>query len=83
MELTKKQTTTLLFATQGIGALFILFFLTAYFGGLFKAYINGLPLTTTLNSEAFFIGSQALIGGILIVVLVIGIVFSAVFKRKD
>ena len=73
--MTDKQTKTFLFAIQGIGAVFVAIFLTTYFGGL--------PTTETLNSEPAFIFSQAVLGVLLIVFVLISIVIAVLVKLKE
>ena len=83
MKITEKQTNIFLFAAQGIGAIFVGIFLTAYFGGLLEAYIADLPLTHTLNSDPAFVVSQSIIGAILIAFVLVALVLAAIAKQKD
>ncbi len=83
MKITEKQTNIFLFAAQGVGAIFVGIFLTAYFGGLLEAYIADLPLTNTFNSDPTFVVSQSVIGAILIAFVVVALVLAAIVKQKD
>ena len=83
MKITEKQTNIFLFAAQGVGAIFVGIFLTAYFGGLLEAYIADLPLTNTFNSDPTFVVSQSVIGAILIAFVVVALVLAAIIKQKD
>ncbi|MCW4021592.1 MAG: hypothetical protein ACOWW1_01655 [archaeon] len=66
---------TFLFATQGVGAMFVVIFLAAYFGGL--------PSTETLNSEPSFILAQTVVGSLFIVFLIVAFILVLVPKSKN
>jgi len=83
LKITEKQTNIFLFAAQGVGAIFVGIFLTAYFGGLLEAYIADLPLTNTFNSDPTFVVSQSVIGAILIAFVVVALVLTTIVKQKD
>jgi uncharacterized membrane protein len=74
-KLNKKQLQTFLFATQGVGAIFVVIFLVAYFGGL--------PSTETLNSEPSFIFAQTVVGLLFIVFLIVAFILALVTKSKN
>lgn len=74
MQLTDKQVSNFLFATQGVGAIFVGIFLTAYLGGL--------PSTNVLHSEAAFRIPLTILGVVLLV-LVLATVIVAAFQRKN
>jgi hypothetical protein len=70
----EKQVTKLLFATQGVGAVFVGIFLAAYLGGL--------PSTAVLHSEPTF-KIPLIISGAVLLVLILSIVILAVHSKKD
>ncbi len=74
MEKTKKMTRTLLFVLEGIGAVFVAFFLAAYLGGM---VMN--PSTTVLHSEPAFKIPLAIFG---IAILVLTPVIAIISKKK-
>lgn len=74
MRLSEKQTTLFLFATQGVGALFVGFFLAAY--------LAGLPTTAVLHSEPAFRIPLTILGAVLLVMVLAGFVLAA-FSKKD
>ena len=76
MEQNNKITRTLLFALQGVGAVFVGFFLAAYLGGMFMT-----PSTTVLHSEPAF-KIPLMIFGILFLVFVLAVVILAVSTEK-
>jgi hypothetical protein len=73
LRLTEKGISTFLFATQGVGIVFIGFFLAAYLGGL--------PSTNVLHSEPGF-RIPLIILGVALLVLVLLTVIVAAFSRK-
>jgi len=74
LRLTDKRLSTFLFATQGLGIIFISIFLAAYLGGL--------PSTNVLHSEPAIRIPLAVIGGVFLVfALVTTILF--VYSRKE
>jgi succinate dehydrogenase hydrophobic anchor subunit len=74
-KLNKKQSQTFLFAAQGVGTVFVVIFLAAYFGGL--------PSTETLNSEPSFILAQTVVGLLLIVFVIAAFVLAILTKSKN
>lgn len=69
--------TKFLFAIEGVGAVFVAVFLTAYLGGLFYT-----PQTTVLHSEPAFRIPLFIFGAILLVLILITVVLAAVSKKK-
>ena len=74
MGFNEKQVTKLLYATQGVGAVFVGIFLAAYLGGL--------PSTAVLHSEPAF-KIPLIISGAVLLVLVLSTVILAVHSKKD
>jgi Zn-dependent protease with chaperone function len=74
LQLTDKQGSNFLFATQGVGAIFVGIFLAAYLGGL--------PSTNVLHSEAAFRIPLTILGVVLLV-LILATVIVAAFQRKN
>jgi hypothetical protein len=74
LRLTDKQISTFLFATQGVGIIFVGIFLAAYLGGL--------PSTNVLHSEPAF-RIPLTIFGIILLVLVLAAIILAVFLKKS
>jgi hypothetical protein len=74
LKLSEKQMTAFLFATQGVGAVFIGFFLAAY--------LAGLPTTAVLHSEPAFRIPLTILGVVLLIMVLIGFVLAA-FSKKD
>lgn len=73
MRLTEKQITTFLFAAQGIGAVFVGFFLAAY--------LAGLPTTAVLHSEPAFRIPLTILGAVLLVMVLSALVLAALSKK--
>ena len=71
-----KITRTLLFVLQGVGAIFVGVFLTAYLGGMFMN-----PSTTVLHGESAF-RFPLMIFGVALLVLTLVIVLVAAITRK-
>ena len=80
MELSAKQKKVLLYLTRGVGILFVIFFLTAYFGG---RVLGGVSSTETLNNDPNFIFLQAIFGVLFIVFVIVTLVFAVMVKQKD
>ena len=80
MKLSVKQKNGLIYFTQATGILFVIFFLTAYFGG---RLFGGLSSTTTLNSDPNFVFLQSVIGALFIVFVIVSLVFVVVSNQKD
>ena len=76
MEQTNKITHTLLFAIEGVGAVFVGVFLAAYLGGMFMT-----PSTTVLHSEPAF-KIPLIVFGVVLLVLVLAVVILAASSRK-
>jgi hypothetical protein len=74
LRLTDKRISTFLFATQGVGIIFVGIFLAAYLGGL--------PSTNVLHSEPAF-RIPLTIFGIILLVLVLAAIILAVFLKKS
>ena len=74
MRLTDKRISNFLFATQGVGIVFVGIFLAAYLGGL--------PSTDVLHSEPAF-RIPLIILGVVLLVLVFSNVILATFSKKE
>jgi hypothetical protein len=74
MVLNQNHATKLLYATQGVGAVFVGIFLAAY--------LAGLPSTAVLHSEPIFRIPLIIFGAVLLV-LVLSVVVLAVHSKKD
>ena len=74
MRLTDKRISTFLFATQGVGILFIGIFLVAYLGGL--------PTTNVLHSEPAFRIPLTVLGGVFLVLVFSTVILAAFSKKK-
>jgi uncharacterized iron-regulated membrane protein len=75
LEHNNKKITTLLFALQGVGAVFVGIFLAAYLGGMFMT-----PSTTVLHSEPAFRIPLTILGVILLILILVIVVLSF-YKR--
>ena len=73
MQLTDKQITKVLFATQGVGIVFAAVFLVAYLGGL--------PTTNVLHNEPAFRIPLAVIG-VALLILVLAAVILSLYSRR-
>ena len=69
-----KQITKLLFATQGVGAIFVGIFLAAY--------LAGLPSTAVLHSEPAFRILLIIFGAALLVLILLTVVVVVYSKKK-
>jgi zinc transporter ZupT len=76
VETSSRGLSKLLFAVEGVGAVFVGVFLAAYLGGLFVV-----PQTTVFHSEPVVRFALAVLGGALLV-LVLATVIVAILKRK-
>lgn len=74
MQVTKKNVNMLLYATEGVGAVFAAIFLAAYLGGL--------PSTNVLHSELAF-RIPLIVFGAAFLVLILATVILAVYLRKE
>jgi hypothetical protein len=70
----EKKIVKFLFATQGVGAVFVGIFLAAYLGGL--------PTTKVLHSEPAF-RIPLIVLGVVLLVLVLSTVILAIFSKKE
>ncbi len=76
MEHNNKMIRNLLFAFQGIGAVFVGFFLTAYLGGMFMH-----PSTTVLHGEPVFRIPLTVLGIVLLVFVLVAVILAV--SRKS
>ena len=76
MEPSSRSLSKLLFAVEGVGAVFVGIFLAAYLGGLFVV-----PQTTVFHSDPIVRLALTVLGGALLV-LVLATVIVAILKRK-
>jgi hypothetical protein len=74
MQFTEKNVNRLLFATQGVGALFVAVFLAAYLGGL--------PSTNVLHSEVAFRIPLIIFGAALLVLIFVTVIVAAYKRRR-
>lgn len=77
MEQNNKITNALLLALQGVGAVFVGIFLTAYLGGMFMN-----PSTTVLHSEPAFRYPLIVLGAALLVLSLAIVVLYAFSKNR-
>ena len=77
MEQNNKTTRTLLFALQGVGAVFVGFFLAAYLGGMFMT-----PSTTVLHSEPAFKIPLMVFGAVLLLLVLVVVILAASSRKK-
>jgi hypothetical protein len=73
MQITKKNVKVLLYATEGLGAVFVALFLAAYLGGL--------PSTNVLHSEPFFRISLTIFGAAFLGLVIISVIVSANLRK--
>ncbi len=76
MRLSEKQLNAFLFATEGIGAVFVIIFLAAYLGGLFVV-----PQTTVFHSVPEVRLTLAILGIILLLMVLSALVLAILSKR--
>jgi pyridoxal/pyridoxine/pyridoxamine kinase len=74
MQFTERNINTLLFATQGVGALFVAVFLAAYLGGL--------PSTNVLHSELAFRILLIIFGAALLLLIPVTVIVAAYIRRR-
>jgi hypothetical protein len=74
LRLTDKRLSNFLFATQGVGAMFVGIFLVAYLGGL--------PSTNVLHKEVAFRMPLSILGLVLLVLVLVTVIVAA-FQRKN
>ena len=79
MNLSVKQKNLLLYLTQAIGIVFVVFFLTAYFGG---RVLGGVSSTTTLNNDPDFVLLQSIIGLLFLAFVIVTLFFAFIMKPK-
>ena len=77
MRLSEKQINAFLFATEGVGAAFVIIFLAAYLGGLFVV-----PQTTVFHSVPEVRLTLAILG-IILLVMVFSAVVLAILSKRD
>ncbi len=75
MQLTQKHVDGLLFATQGVGAVFVAIFLAAYMGGL--------PTTNVLHSLPEFKIALTIFGAALCVLILATVILAGIFKNRQ
>lgn len=73
LELTEKRMHSFLFAVEGVGVVFVAFFLAAYLGGL--------PTTNVLHNEPAFRIPLAVMGAA-ILILVLATIILSVYSRR-
>lgn len=73
MRFNEKHVTQLLFATQGVGAVFVGIFLAAY--------LAGLPSTDVLHSEPAFRIPLMVFGAVLLVLVLVTVILAAYLKK--
>ena len=78
IQLIDSQLKKFLYAVEGVGAVFVGFFLTVYLLGL-----RDVPRDVVYHSEAVFRTSLSFLGVILIALAVIGVLLSILLKKKD
>jgi len=76
LEPNNKTTRALLLALQGLGAVFVGFFLTAYLGGMFMN-----PSTTVLHAEPIFRIPLTVLGIVLLILILANIVLASSKKN--
>jgi hypothetical protein len=74
MQFTERNINALLFATQGVGALFVAVFLAAYLGGL--------PSTNVLHSELAFRILLIIFGAALLLLILVTVIVAAYIRRR-
>jgi hypothetical protein len=74
MQITEKNVNMLLYATEGVGAVFVAIFLAAYLGGL--------PSTNVLHSEPAFRISLIIFGAGLLGLILVSIIVAAFVRKK-
>lgn len=77
MRLSEKQLNAFLFATEGVGAAFVIIFLAAYLGGLFVV-----PQTTVFHSVPEVRLTLAILGIILLLMVLSALVLAILSKRE-
>ena len=75
MQITEKTVNVLLYATEGLGAVFIAIFLAAYLGGL--------PSTDVLHSEPAFRISLMAFGVVLLGLILVDIIVAVYLRKKS
>jgi hypothetical protein len=70
----ERQTNGLLYAAQGVGAVFVAVFLAAYLGGL--------PTTNVLHSEPVLRWLLTIFGGLFLILIVAVVAVSVLIKTK-
>jgi hypothetical protein len=75
MQITEKTVNVLLYATEGVGAVFVAIFLAAYLGGL--------PSTDVLHSEPAFRISLMAFGAVLLGLILVDIIITVYLRKKE
>ena len=75
MPITEKTVNVFLYATEGLGAVFVAIFLAAYLGGL--------PSTDVLHSEPAFRISLMVLGAVLLGLILVDIVVAVHLRKKE
>jgi hypothetical protein len=75
MTLANKKITTVLFALQAVGVVFVGIFLAAYLGGL--------PTTAVLHSEPAFKIPLIIFGAVLLIIILVTIILAAATKASS
>jgi hypothetical protein len=75
MQITEKTVKMILYATEGLGAIFVAIFLAAYLGGL--------PSTKVLHSELTFRVALAVSGVALLGLVFVNIIMAAYLRKKE
>jgi hypothetical protein len=75
MQIAEKTVNVLLYATEGLGAVFIAIFLAAYLGGL--------PSTDVLHSEPAFRISLTAFGAVLLGLILVDIIVAVYLRKKS
>lgn len=74
MQITEKKVNRLLYATEGVGVVFVAVFLAAYLGGL--------PSTNVLHSEPAFKITLIIFGAALLLLILMTSVLAVILKKK-
>lgn len=74
MALADKKLNWVLYALEGVGAVFVIIFLAAYLGGL--------PTTNVLQNEPAFRIPLAVLGGVLLILVLAASVLAVIYKKR-
>jgi Zn-dependent protease with chaperone function len=75
MQLDEKKVNKFLYATEGVGAVFVAVFLAAYLGGL--------PSTNVLHSELAFRIPLIVFGAALLVLILVTVILAAYLRKRE